>query len=70
MKPQTFKDGSKEIACIACDGTGMVEEPKEVYRVRVCPSCNGHGIVIYSQQHGVTPYKENGQSRCRVVHRD
>jgi DnaJ-class molecular chaperone len=38
------------VKCGACGGSGLQPAPTEVYSVRVCDGCNGHGKVIVWQK--------------------
>lgn len=35
-----------EIDCLTCDGAGMITDKGAMYGVRLCPGCNGHGVVL------------------------
>lgn len=38
-----------EQVCIRCDGTGMLPDGAEAWRVKLCDGCNGHGVVVYDK---------------------
>ena len=35
-----------ELICFTCDGAGLVPDGCRTYKVKVCESCNGIGVVI------------------------
>lgn len=49
-----------EQECLTCSGTGTVEDNSNRYGVRVCKSCNGHGVVLFDGVcvHGYEPQKD------------
>lgn len=44
---QDKRERVEEQECLRCDGTGMVPQPNNRFRVSVCKACNGHGKVSY-----------------------
>ena len=47
-----------EHVCLTCDGAGLMPYPEnnQSWQVSICKGCNGHGVIVYNNQHGVMKY--------------
>jgi DnaJ-class molecular chaperone len=43
-----------EMICLTCDGAGTLADPgsKQTFQVKLCTSCNGHGVIVYAEFQG------------------
>lgn len=56
-----------EILCVMCDGAGTIadEGAKQTFKVKLCPQCNGHGIVVFHKANKIKPYAITKEAKCR-----
>jgi DnaJ-class molecular chaperone len=63
MKPK--KD---EQVCLVCDGAGTMENRGVAWELRVCPGCNGHGVVVYDKYaHKVVAFDMEAETAAKIA---
>jgi DnaJ-class molecular chaperone len=62
----------QEMVCLTCDGAGIMPDAgsRSTFQVKLCPSCNGHGVILYGEFQGapkVIRYSITKEAQCRFV---
>jgi DnaJ-class molecular chaperone len=54
-----MSENQKEISCLRCEGAGTLPDKGAPFGVKLCDSCNGHGVVV-EHFHYISKYDPDG----------